>query len=185
MPFYPEDRDSRFLSNTGNYQTIRILIPQERNHHSYCTLYYYAICSVRVNCCWPSPAQPFLVPSSAGLMTIFFCLTTPGVMQLYLGDPGCGFLGRHTAAFSMHGNLATGDSTKQTGLNETQQCSRGMAMYRMYYEGVTRKRYGLSVCFSSPPLSKFKNTTLKMAYFKKYSKYCDPAALGSSRKRTR
>jgi hypothetical protein len=26
------------------------------------------------NCCWPSPAQPFLVPSPAGLMTMFYCL---------------------------------------------------------------------------------------------------------------
>jgi hypothetical protein len=30
----------------------------------------------RVNCCWPSPAQSFFVPSPAGLMTILYCLTT-------------------------------------------------------------------------------------------------------------
>jgi hypothetical protein len=30
--------------------------------------------SVFYNCCWPSPAQSFLGPSPAGLMTIFYCL---------------------------------------------------------------------------------------------------------------
>jgi hypothetical protein len=30
----------------------------------------------RVNCCWPSPAELFLVPGSAEPMTMFFCLTT-------------------------------------------------------------------------------------------------------------
>jgi hypothetical protein len=33
--------------------------------------------------CWPSPAQLFLVLSPAGLMTIFYCLMTLGVMQLF------------------------------------------------------------------------------------------------------
>jgi hypothetical protein len=33
-----------------------------------------------VNCCWPSPGQSFLVPSPAGLMTIFYCLTALGVV---------------------------------------------------------------------------------------------------------
>jgi hypothetical protein len=36
----------------------------------------------RVDCCWSSPAPSFLVPSPAGLMTIFYCLTTLGVVQL-------------------------------------------------------------------------------------------------------
>jgi hypothetical protein len=30
--------------------------------------------SVIYNCCWTSPAQSFLGPSPAGLMTIFYCL---------------------------------------------------------------------------------------------------------------
>jgi hypothetical protein len=33
-----------------------------------------AMCLVKF--CWPSPAQSFLVPSPAGLMIIFYCLTT-------------------------------------------------------------------------------------------------------------
>jgi hypothetical protein len=37
--------------------------------------------SGQVNCCWPSPGQSFLVLSPMGLMTIFFCLITLGVMQ--------------------------------------------------------------------------------------------------------
>jgi hypothetical protein len=32
--------------------------------------------------CWPSPAQSVLVPGPAGLMTIFFCITTLEVAQL-------------------------------------------------------------------------------------------------------
>jgi hypothetical protein len=36
---------------------------------------------VRVNCCWPSLTQSFLVPGPAGLI-IFFCLKTLGVVQL-------------------------------------------------------------------------------------------------------
>jgi hypothetical protein len=38
---------------------------------------------VLIFCCLLS-AQSFLVPSFAGLMTIFYCLTTLGVMQLSL-----------------------------------------------------------------------------------------------------
>jgi hypothetical protein len=39
--------------------------------------------SGEVNCCWSSPAQSFLVPSPAGLMTIFYSLTTLGDVQLH------------------------------------------------------------------------------------------------------
>jgi hypothetical protein len=35
-----------------------------------------------LNCCWPSPAQLFLVPSSAGLTSIFHCLTALGAFRL-------------------------------------------------------------------------------------------------------
>jgi hypothetical protein len=35
----------------------------------------------RAYCCWPSPAQSFLVPSPAGLMTTFYSLTTLGVLK--------------------------------------------------------------------------------------------------------
>jgi hypothetical protein len=35
-----------------------------------------------VNCCWSSPAQSFLVPSSEWLVTTFYSLTTLRVMQL-------------------------------------------------------------------------------------------------------
>jgi hypothetical protein len=37
--------------------------------------------SCRVNCCWPSPAQSFLVPFPAGLMTTFFCLMAIGFVR--------------------------------------------------------------------------------------------------------
>jgi hypothetical protein len=40
--------------------------------------------SSRVNCCWFSPALLFLVPSPAGLTTIFQCLMALGVVQLTL-----------------------------------------------------------------------------------------------------
>jgi hypothetical protein len=36
----------------------------------------------RVNCCWPSSAQSFLVPGPAGLMTIFFSCHDFGSVQL-------------------------------------------------------------------------------------------------------
>jgi hypothetical protein len=36
-----------------------------------------------LNCCWPSPTQWFLVPSS-GLTTIFYCLTTLGGITNWL-----------------------------------------------------------------------------------------------------
>jgi hypothetical protein len=36
----------------------------------------------RVNCCWSSPTQSFLVPSLFGLMTIFFCLTAVRIVRL-------------------------------------------------------------------------------------------------------
>jgi hypothetical protein len=38
--------------------------------------------SGRVNCCWSSPVQSFLVSSPAGFMTIFYCLTALGVVRL-------------------------------------------------------------------------------------------------------
>jgi hypothetical protein len=34
--------------------------------------------SARVKCCWASPAQQFLVPCPAELMTVSYCLTTFG-----------------------------------------------------------------------------------------------------------
>jgi hypothetical protein len=34
-----------------------------------------------VNCCWSTAAQSFLVLSPVGLVTIFYCLMTLGVMQ--------------------------------------------------------------------------------------------------------
>jgi hypothetical protein len=34
------------------------------------------------DCCWPSPAQWFLVPSPTGLMSIFYCLTALGAFWL-------------------------------------------------------------------------------------------------------
>jgi hypothetical protein len=42
--------------------------------------------SVVYNSCWPSPAQPFLGPSPAGLMTTFYCLRfeTPPTWSLKL-----------------------------------------------------------------------------------------------------
>jgi hypothetical protein len=40
----------------------------------------------RSNCCWPSPVQPFLVPSPAGLITIFT------VRLLYPGFRRFGFI---------------------------------------------------------------------------------------------
>jgi hypothetical protein len=36
----------------------------------------------RVSCCWFSPAQSFLVLGPAGLITMFFCLTTVGAVQI-------------------------------------------------------------------------------------------------------
>jgi hypothetical protein len=42
----------------------------------------------RVNCCWSSPPRSFLVPSPAGLMTIFYCPTTRGVVQLFSAERG-------------------------------------------------------------------------------------------------
>lgn len=38
-----------------------------------------------VNCCWPSRAQTFLVLGHAGLVTVFFRLTTLGVVRFLLG----------------------------------------------------------------------------------------------------
>jgi hypothetical protein len=35
-----------------------------------------------INCCWSSPAQSFSVPSAMGLITIFYCFTTLGVVLL-------------------------------------------------------------------------------------------------------
>jgi hypothetical protein len=35
----------------------------------------------RVNCCWSSPVQVSLFPGPEGLVTIFFCLTTLGVVE--------------------------------------------------------------------------------------------------------
>jgi hypothetical protein len=51
--------------------------------------------SVVYNCCWSSPAQSFLGPSLAGLMTIFYCLgfETPPTWRArspYLYPPGTG-----------------------------------------------------------------------------------------------
>jgi hypothetical protein len=47
------------------------------------------------NCCWSSPAQSFLGPSSAGLVTIFYCLRfeTPTwrARSPYLYPPGTGW----------------------------------------------------------------------------------------------
>jgi hypothetical protein len=37
--------------------------------------------SGRITYCWASPAKQFFVPSSAELMTTFFCLTTLGVVE--------------------------------------------------------------------------------------------------------
>jgi hypothetical protein len=40
----------------------------------------------RVNCCWSSPAESFLVQGPAELITIFFCFKALGVVQLLLCD---------------------------------------------------------------------------------------------------
>jgi hypothetical protein len=39
--------------------------------------------SVRINFCWSSPAQSFFLSSTAGFMTILYCLVTLGVVQLW------------------------------------------------------------------------------------------------------
>jgi hypothetical protein len=39
--------------------------------------FYLLVCSGLVNCCWPSPAQSFLVWGPTGPMAMLFCLTTP------------------------------------------------------------------------------------------------------------
>jgi hypothetical protein len=49
--------------------------------------------SVVYNCCWPSPAQSFSVPSPGGLMTTFYCLSieTPPIWRArstHLYPPG-------------------------------------------------------------------------------------------------
>jgi hypothetical protein len=38
----------------------------------------------QVNCCWPSPAQLFLVPSPEGCMTVFFSFTALTAGSLYI-----------------------------------------------------------------------------------------------------
>jgi hypothetical protein len=60
------------------------------------------------NFCWPSPGQSFSGPSSAGLMTVFYCLRfeTPPTSRArspYLYPPGTGWSGytpRHWTPFS-------------------------------------------------------------------------------------
>jgi hypothetical protein len=60
------------------------------------------------NCCWSSPAQLFLGPTPAGLMTIFYCLRfeTPPTWRVsfpYLYPPGTGWPSygpRHWVPFS-------------------------------------------------------------------------------------
>jgi hypothetical protein len=49
-------------------------------------MYNFDLCLI--NCCWSSPAQSLLVPSPAGLMTIFYCLTTPTAPWLSLYSLG-------------------------------------------------------------------------------------------------
>jgi hypothetical protein len=64
--------------------------------------------SVVYNCCWPSPAQAFLGPSPAGLMTIFYCprFETPWTWRArspYLYRPGTGcssYTSRHWVPLS-------------------------------------------------------------------------------------
>jgi hypothetical protein len=45
-----------------------------------CTLFSTAL-NWLLNCCWPSPAQWFLVPSPTGLMTVFYSLTALGAFR--------------------------------------------------------------------------------------------------------
>jgi hypothetical protein len=60
------------------------------------------------NCCWSSPAQSFLGPSSSGLLTIFYCLrfeSPPNsrARSQYLYPPGTGwpsYTPRHCVLFS-------------------------------------------------------------------------------------
>jgi hypothetical protein len=40
-----------------------------------CIVFDLVVVSGWVNCCWPSPAQSFLVPGPAGPVTVFFCPT--------------------------------------------------------------------------------------------------------------
>jgi hypothetical protein len=40
-----------------------------------------------LNFCWSSPAQSFFVPSPAGIVAIFYCLTTLGIV--YPFRSGC------------------------------------------------------------------------------------------------
>jgi hypothetical protein len=49
---------------------------------------YSVVCLV--NCCWPSTAESFVVPSPAGLMIIFYCLTALGVVKLDSDSEECG-----------------------------------------------------------------------------------------------
>jgi hypothetical protein len=64
------------------------------------------------NCCWSSPAQSFLGPSPAGLVTIIYCLKfeTPPTWRVrspYLYPPGTGwssYTPRHWVPFSTASN---------------------------------------------------------------------------------
>jgi hypothetical protein len=50
-----------------------------------------------VNCCWSSPAQSFLVPSPARLLTIFYFLTTRSRATVVVEE-----LNKQTGLFWLH-----------------------------------------------------------------------------------
>jgi hypothetical protein len=54
-------------------------------HRTHDHILPYDSCGL-VSCCWPLPAQWFLVPSRMGLMTIFYCLTALGTFWLCSGS---------------------------------------------------------------------------------------------------
>jgi hypothetical protein len=76
-----EDRERRHRSRSSKGRK------ENKNNNKFWEelIAYLSVClSVCLaNCCWPSPAESFLAASPAGLMTIFHCLTTLGVLQLH------------------------------------------------------------------------------------------------------
>jgi hypothetical protein len=67
--------------------------------------------SHRLNYCWPSPAQSFLVPITAGLVKIFYCLMTLGDVKRRATKQTY----RHNHSRTGYGCLATGPVMEWNG----------------------------------------------------------------------
>jgi hypothetical protein len=129
--------------------------------------------SGRVNLCWSSPAQSFLVPIPTGIITVCYCLTSLGVVKLNV------YPGRTRDLISFITRWVTCSldsvSTERSAIVARYPAFDSWDMQRGrllgYMSAVTAEGFSLSHCRSSPRPFPFTSYPIILSSIRRYVAY--------------